>query len=807
MRVLVAGEQHEFGDLLLPFLAKKGHTLLFAQTVDEFIVRVSSEPLDVIIMDLDLPAKDGFTASEELKGQLEAISRPVIVVADNTRLMPHLKELGKWLRQNATAILYKPVDHEELEKEVARVLGDETAEHGCLTDETLSRMMDAELAQEEVDRAQLHLLHCRPCERRYEESQKTDNMLKELLPTAITIRGGASPQCILPGKLTAYFKDGLSPDERTEVEMHLARCSYCTSELVALYKLMKEFDEKDLEPDGKETLNGLRHGMSELLHKGGSVVCIRCFGSIPPGSARCMQCDDALADGVSKRDTSDRKEAANGSTRTVSSGTADNREVEKRPPRSKFEYLGTRKVQVAASLLGLAVAASALFAGSALRRNRELTLSARNAADKIEVLLSAMDEEIIPAGYLENSIEEEIEIFGQFAMYEPPPVRFEVPENVERIARTLVKQHYYDRSAAEKASGYWDIWDVFEKLNRLEAAGSRSPFRPRCPNRIFSPAEIEVLKAELSGGFTGIGVIGRVAPDGNGEQVIGFAENSSARSAGLQTGDIIREVDGKSLSGLNLRQMVAAVRGPVNTRADLRVSREGVPDFEVRALRESVRMPVVRHALVASDTAYVSLLGLVEGVVEELSDVLNELRVSNIEKLILDLRGNAGSSLETATHVAAFFLPEDTLIVTVGERSGERRVYAKGPAIWEKPLILLVDNKTISGGELVAAALQGTGRAVVIGNRTPGKGSVQTIHRVAGGYAVQVTTAVLAGPEGLAFDKCGVEPDIQVAGMSSDHSFGHGEEIRDEIAVEVALESFERVSIKKGRGIKGSSVQ
>jgi|GEM_PF-2000433 len=798
MKVLVAGEQYQFGDLLLPFLAKKGHTLLFAQTVDDFLARVRSEPLDVIIMDMDLPAKDSFRASEELKNQLEAISRPVIVVADNTRLMPHLKELGKWLRQNAAAILYKPVDHEELEKEIARVLGDETAEHGCLTDETLSRMMDAELAQEEVKRAQLHLLHCRACERRYEESQKTDSVLKDILPTVMMIRAGSSQECISPGKLTAYFKDGLPPDERTEVEMHLARCSYCTSELVALYKLMKEFDEKDLEPGGKETLDGLRHGMSELLHKAGSVVCIRCFGSIPPGITRCPQCDKALVGGGRKRDGSDRKEAANAPTRTVSSGIADNSEVEKRTTRSRFDYLGTRKVQVAASLLGLALAASAVLAASTVRRNHELSLSAITAADKIEVLLSTMDEGMVPARHLQDSIEEEIEVFGQFAMYEAPPVRFEVPENVERIARTLVKQYYYDESVAEKASSYEDIWDVFEKLNRLEAAGSRSPFVPKVPNRILSPDEVRILEGELSGGYTGIGLALRRELQGRGGQIVSFTPDSPAKQAGLHEGDIITEVDGKPLYGLNLSQIVPLVRGPAETSVRLTVSREGIPDFEVWTLREKVTMPVAQHILVGPDTGYVRVHALLGGLIANFEGALADLEDAGVEKLVLDVRANTGGSVQTAMDMAALFLPKDTLIARSRGNRRERCFYAERGPMWKGALAVLVDDKTMSGGEIVAAALQASGRAIIVGERTAGKGSVQSVYRLGDDYAVQLTTALLAGPDEFAFNKRGVKPDVEVVGTRDSDFIWHHDEIGEDVTVRVALASLGRELVEGG---------
>jgi len=105
MTILVAGQQNELGDVLLPFLASRGYTLLFVQTADEFIEHVQTQPLDLIIMDLDLEAKDRFLIAEELKGDPKAISIPMIAVADSARLVPSLRELGTLLKQNAAAIL------------------------------------------------------------------------------------------------------------------------------------------------------------------------------------------------------------------------------------------------------------------------------------------------------------------------------------------------------------------------------------------------------------------------------------------------------------------------------------------------------------------------------------------------------------------------------------------------------------------------------------------------------------------------------------------------------------------------------
>ncbi len=786
MKILVAGEQRELGDSLLPFFARKGHTLLFVRTADELVERVRREPFDLIIIDLDLPAKDSFTVSEELKNELEAISGPVIVVAENTRLTPHLKELAKWLRQNAAAVLYKPVDHEELEKEVARVLGDETAEYDCLTDETLSRMTDGELPEEEAERARRHLSGCLSCQRRHESMQRTDSVLRESFSTAMRIRIQSSEECVSPRKLTAYFRDGLSPQERTEVETHLSQCSYCTRELVSLYKLMKEFGEKETEPLNGEILRRLRVGMKELLDKAkGPLICVHCFGSIPLESESCPQCG-AWVRGKGQRDSG------------ASTSEDRDRGVEQTP--SEQGYLGTRRVQVAGSLFALALVASVVLLGITTYQNYRFNLIARPAINKVNTLLSAGGETIL-AEHIRNSIEEEIEVFGRVAMYEFKPRRFEVPADVERIARMLVEEYYHDETVAEKALRHGDIWDAFRALNRSENRGLKSRFVPKYTNRILSPDEMGLLKDEISGTFVGIGILARDARSGHGKEITGFTPDSPAAAAGLMVGDIITEVDGKSLRGLDLSKVTGLVRGPVDTGVRVGVKRSGVPDFEVRVSREKATVLAVECGVFGADTGYVSVHGLVEGVSEEVKNALDEFSNSDVRKLVLDLRGNTGGSLQIAADVAALFLPEGTLITRMGSGSGERGYYTERPATWNGPLAVLVDNETMSGGELIAAALQGTGRAVIVGQRTAGKGSVQTIYRLESGYGIQLTTDVLAGPDGMTFNKHGVGPDVEVTERrSADFPRYSVEEVSVDRVVRIAVGRLEDAFSASGEG-------
>jgi carboxyl-terminal processing protease len=748
MRILVAGEQRELGEFLLPFLARKGYTLSFVRSADEFIERVEAESFDLIIMDLDLSAEDGFTTSEELNGDLRAISTPVIAVADSTRLVPCLKGLGQLLKHNAAAVLDKPVDLRELDREMARVFGARTLKAGCLTDDTLGRLADGELPEGETKLAQRHLAQCQFCQQRYDVAKRTDLVLRESFSTGVETAMESSEECISPSKLTAYFRDGLSALERKEVETHLARCSYCTRELVSLYKLMKEYDEKQTEQLGEDVLHRLKVGMKELLDKAkGPLICVHCFGSIPLENESCPQCG-AWVKGRAQGDS-----AAN---------ARDERDKESGEPRSDQGYLGARRVQVAGSLFALLVIGSIVLLGLTSYQNYKFNVIAKPAINKVNTLLSAGAETIL-AEHIQKNVEEEIEVFGRVAMYESRPTRLEVPLDVARIARMVVDEYYHDQTVAEKALRHGDIWDAFRVLNRSENRGSRSPLLPKYPNRILNPDEMQLLKGEMSGSYTGIGLFARRARWGNGDEIIDFSPDSTAEKAGLKIGDVITEVDGRSLRGLDLHQKASLVRGPAGTRAKLRVKRQGVPDFQVWVSREKTIVPSVGYRAVGKDTGYVSVEGLAEWVPAQLNKALDEFNESHVRKLVLDLRGNTGGSLQTAADVVGLFLPEQTLMTRIGYNEGQRECYAKGGCCWDGLLAVLVDGETMSGAELIAAALQGTDRAVIVGERTAGKGSVQTVYRLGGGYGIQLTTGVLAAPDGTVFNNRGVEPDVEVS--------------------------------------------
>jgi len=234
----------------------------------------------------------------------------------------------------------------------------------------------------------------------------------------------------------------------------------------------------------------------------------------------------------------------------------------------------------------------------------------------------------------------------------------------------------------------------------------------------------------------------------------------------------------------------------------LKVARQGESDFEVRVSRERLRVPfVVEHTILGGNAAYVSVHGLVGEAVEDIERVLAEFRSTHVERVVLDLRGNTGGSAEAAMELAGLFLPSGTPIARVEPSDTEGLISAESEAAWKGCLAVLVDTHTVSSGELVAAALQGTGRAVIVGERTVGKGSIQTVYRLANGYGVQATTNTLSGPDGFIFNKHGIEPDIEVAGMQPTEFPQQVAEVTRDKVVDACLEALDRTPVTGEKGL------
>lgn len=276
------------------------------------------------------------------------------------------------------------------------------------------------------------------------------------------------------------------------------------------------------------------------------------------------------------------------------------------------------------------------------------------------------------------------------------------------------------------------------------------------------------VMGDIEGRLVGFGVTITETP--GGALVLDVIPGGPADEAGIRPDDVIKSIDGHDLAGANIDMIVRRLRGPEGTSADVVVMR-GSDRLELRLTRRAIAVPSVRDvSRMGSDNSigYIRLTSFQRSTASELALAMEALRSKGeLSGLVLDLRGNPGGLVDSAVDVASMFLSDGVILTTRGRDSAEGRTYsANGPkrAYYDLPLIVLTDHMTASASEIVAGAFRDHERAVLIGERTFGKGLVQSILPLDfGRSAMYLTTARYYGPQGESFQGVGIEPHVRVA--------------------------------------------
>lgn len=307
------------------------------------------------------------------------------------------------------------------------------------------------------------------------------------------------------------------------------------------------------------------------------------------------------------------------------------------------------------------------------------------------------------------------------------------------------------------------------------------------PYTVFvEPAAREVERDDLRGHFGGIGAtLGR---DAAGNLVLTVIRDRPAARAGVLDNDILLLVDGTPITAdMPVEEVVALVRGPEGTQVTLTLRRTGLDEpFEVSVTRERIEMPSVDWRVLdaAGGIGYAKVQLFGERTSDELRGGLNELAAAGVERLVLDLRGNGGGLVDAAVDIASQFL-KDGNVLREQKRGGQERHYpvvtTGGPAR-EWDLVVLVDGGTASASEIVAGALRDQGRAVLIGEKTFGKGSVQEVHEYPDGTSLHVTVARWFTPARQQIDGSGLLPDVQAGISEDDRRLGRDPQLEQGIA-------------------------
>ena len=276
------------------------------------------------------------------------------------------------------------------------------------------------------------------------------------------------------------------------------------------------------------------------------------------------------------------------------------------------------------------------------------------------------------------------------------------------------------------------------------------------------------MQETTSGEFGGLGI--EVTMEEGLVKVVAPIDDTPAAKAGLLSGDLITKIDGDAVKGLTLEQAVNKMKGAVNTKTNLTILRKGKDaPFDVAITREVIKVRPVRYHTEGNDIGYIRITSFNEqttdGLRKAIASIAKDIPQDKLAGYVVDLRNNPGGLLDQAVSVSSAFIPRGEVVSTRGRNPEEtQRFTAKGgDLIKGKPLVVLINGGSASASEIVAGALHDYKRATLIGTRSFGKGSVQTIIPLGtGNGALALTTARYYTPSGRSIQAQGIEPDIEI---------------------------------------------
>ena len=286
----------------------------------------------------------------------------------------------------------------------------------------------------------------------------------------------------------------------------------------------------------------------------------------------------------------------------------------------------------------------------------------------------------------------------------------------------------------------------------------------------MNPEIFDEMQTETSGEFGGLGI--EISMEGGVVKVITPIDDTPASRAGVKSGDYIVRINGAQVQGKSLMESVNLMRGPVGSSIEITIRRKGLKKAKIfKIVREIIEVKSVVAKPIDDEVGYLRLRAFNENSSGQLKSEISKLEKSNkIKGYILDLRNNPGGLLSQAIKISDYFLNDGEIVSTKGRKSRENRKFfaKKGDKIKGKPLVVLINNGSASASEIVAGALQDHKRAVLLGETTYGKGSVQSIIPLRNKGAIRLTIAKYYLPSGKSISEIGVSPDIKIEEENED---------------------------------------
>ncbi|MFO7717233.1 MAG: S41 family peptidase [Thermodesulfobacteriota bacterium] len=278
----------------------------------------------------------------------------------------------------------------------------------------------------------------------------------------------------------------------------------------------------------------------------------------------------------------------------------------------------------------------------------------------------------------------------------------------------------------------------------------------------MAPDAFEEMQMETSGEFNGVGI--QISMENGRLTVVSPIEDTPAYEAGLQSGDVIMEINGESTQDITMMEAVKKIRGPKGSSVELTILHPEADKPEtITVKRDTIPLESVKAEPLGQGYLYLRVTNFQEKTTDDLKKALDE-HADSLSGAILDLRNNPGGLLPQAVSVADLFLDKGKIVYTEGKVKNAQMDFSaeKQNSDIDVPLIVLINSGSASGSEIVAGALQDHNRAVLLGERSFGKGSVQTVIPLADGAGIKLTTALYYTPDGRSIQAEGIAPDIVV---------------------------------------------
>ncbi|TAE57370.1 MAG: S41 family peptidase [Nostocales cyanobacterium] len=297
--------------------------------------------------------------------------------------------------------------------------------------------------------------------------------------------------------------------------------------------------------------------------------------------------------------------------------------------------------------------------------------------------------------------------------------------------------------------------EIRKALQRLE-----DPY-----TRFLDPKQFQALTSQTSGEVTGIGIRMEIDDKTKKLTVVEPIENSPAIKAGIQKGDQILAINGKSTQNMKVDEASNLIRGKVGTSINLRLQRAGKAPFDVKLTRSTIEIPTVTYTLKQDGgrrIGYIRLREFSGHAADQMRRAIRELNKQQVDSYVLDLRGNPGGLLQASIEIARMWLDSGGIVKTIDRVGGSEETKANRTALTNQPLAVLVDGNSASASEILTGALKDNNRAVVVGTKTFGKALVQSVHELVDGSGLAVTIAHYYTPKGTDINKKGITPDIEL---------------------------------------------